>query len=159
VFFLYFTAVLPEAVLTAVSFKVQMLSISLATAGLRALHINASHAGAYINLSGLTVEVGSACSGFRLVVSMLAVAAFFAYIRQGPKWGKVALVVGALPLSIVANSLRIMLVSLVGREWGTTALRTAHDVTGYVLLLLTVGLLLIFARIVGCAKYKQMPSA
>ncbi|MDO8684574.1 MAG: exosortase/archaeosortase family protein [Armatimonadota bacterium] len=157
-FLLWFAAPPPESVLSVVSFKAQMLSINLATAGLNLVGAEAVSQGSHIALPGLIVDVGGACSGFRLVVSMLAIATFFAYIRKGTLYGKVILVAFALPLSIAVNSVRIMLISIVGRYWGISALKIAHDFTGYALLLVTAALLLLFARLVGCAKYKEMPA-
>jgi exosortase len=156
---LWFAAPPPESMLTAVSVKSQLLSISAATSGLNLLGIHVVSRGTFIDLPSLTVEVGSACSGYRLLVSMIAIASFFAYIRRGPLWGKVALVVFALPLSLAVNSLRIMAISMVGQQWGASTLRAVHDWTGYALLLVTAGLLLLFARLVGCAQYREMPLA
>jgi exosortase len=159
IFFLYFAAVLPESVLTALSFKAQMLSVKLASVCLRLIGVGAVSRGAFVELPGITVDVAGACSGFRLVVSMLAIAAFFAYIRRGAIWGKVAMIAFSLPLSLVINSVRIAAIAMVGQRWGESALRAAHDWTGYTLLIVTAGALLTFARIVGCGKYREMPLA
>jgi len=157
ILFLYFAAAPPEYVLTVSSFKLQMLSTKMAAASLRLLGLQAHSMGAFIDVNGFTVAVGAACSGFRLLVSMFAIAVFLAYVRRGPWWGKAALVAFVAPLSVGINSMRIMALSLVGRVWGESALRAAHDWTGYALLLVTAGALLLFARIVGCGNYKKAP--
>lgn len=154
---LWFSAPPPESMLTAVSVKSQLLSISAATSGLNLLGVHAVSRGTFIDLPSLTVEVGSACSGYRLLVSMIAIASFFAYVRRGPVWGKSALVAFALPLSLAVNSVRILAIAMVGQHWGAPTLKAVHDWTGYALLLVTAGLLLLFARLVGCAQYREMP--
>jgi exosortase len=156
---LWFAAPPPEALLTAASLKLQLVSLHAATYGLNTLGIHAASRGTFIDLPALTVEVGSACSGYRLTVSMLAIASFFAYIRRGPMWGKPALVAFALPLSLAVNSMRVMAIAMVGQRWGASVLTAVHDWTGYALLLVTAGLLLLFARVVGCARYREMPLA
>ncbi|MDO8589562.1 MAG: exosortase/archaeosortase family protein [Armatimonadota bacterium] len=158
-FLLWFAAPPPESLLTGLSLRVQLLSIRAAAAGLDFLGIGAASRGTFIDTPALTLEVGSACSGYRLVVSMLAIAAFFAYVRRGPGWSKPSLVAFALPLSLAANSVRIVTIAIVGQFWGAPGVTAAHNLTGYMMLVTTAGLLLLFARMVGCARYKEIPLA
>lgn len=158
VFLLYFAAVLPESLLTALSFKAQMLSVKVAVAGLNIAGMDATARGAFIDMPGITVEVANACSGFRLVVSMLAIASFFAYIRRGPLSGKTALILFAVPLGIVINSVRIIITAYSGHLWGEDVLKQVHDWAGMAVLFVCAGVLLLFARVVGCGNYKEMPS-
>ena len=88
---------------------------------------------------------------------MLAIASFFAYIRKGPLWGKIALIAFSLPLGLAVNSLRIVLTALSGHLWGEAVLKSVHGWAGIFTLFICAGILLLFARLVGCAKYKEMP--
>ena len=154
--YLFFMAVLPGDVLTKLSFRIQMISTIGATGILRMLGFDAVREGAAINLPNIEVMVGAPCSGFRMLISLFAFAFLLAYLKEGPRWGRVTMVVVTLPLSVVLNSLRIMMIALVGEFMGSEAMHSFHDYSGYIVLALAFVLLSLVARLVKCQKFSSM---
>jgi len=153
--YLYFMCVLPGFILTKLSFKIQMLSTTGGTMILRGLTMDAYQEGAVITLPNVLVEVGAPCSGFRLLISLFAFSVLFAYLKEGPWWGKALLVAFTLPLSLVVNSIRIALIAVVGEFMGSEAMHSFHDYSGYIVLILAFVVLSFFARLVKCRKFNS----
>lgn len=154
--YLYFMCVLPGSFLIMASFRVQMLSTQVATLILKAMTFDAERTGALISLPNIEVMVGAPCSGFRLLISLLAFAVLFAYLKEGPLWGRLFLVGFALPLSLIVNSIRITLIAIVGEYMGSEAMHSFHDYSGYIVLVLAFIILSLVARLVRCRKFNSM---
>jgi exosortase len=154
--YLYFMCVLPGFVLTIASFKIQMLSTIGATSLLRLLGFDAYSQGAMIILPNVEVMVGAPCSGFRLLISLLAFVVLFVYLKEGPLWGRASLLAFTVPLSLIVNSIRITLIALVGDYMGSDAMHKFHDYSGYLILVLAFVVLTLMARLVKCQKFNSM---
>jgi len=154
--YLYFMCVLPTFLLTMLSFRIQMLSTKGGTMLLRLLGFDAYREGAMITLPNIEVLVGAPCSGFRLLISLFAFSVLFAYLKEGPLWGRLSLVAITLPLSLLVNSIRITFIAIVGEFMGSDAMLAFHDYSGYIVLVLAFVALSLFARLVGCRRFSSM---
>lgn len=154
--YLYFMCVLPTFILTKASFGIQMLSTAGGTVLLKMIGLDAIRRGAMITLPNIDVLVGSPCSGFRLLISLFAFSALFAYLKEGPLWGRLTLVAFTLPLSVLLNALRIAMIAIVGEFMGSEAMHTFHDYSGYIVLVLAFVVLSYGARFVKCRKFNSM---
>lgn len=160
ILYLYFMCVLPGHLLAPASFRIQMLSTAGATLILKAAGLGVVRAGQVITMpNGVEAQVAEACSGFRLLISLFAFSVLFAYLKDGPLWGRLSLVAVTVPLSLVANSLRISLVCLVGQFWGVEEMHSFHDYSGYLVLLLAFIVLPQIARLVKCRDFNSMLSS
>lgn len=157
ILYLYFMCVLPGNVLGPFSFRVQMLSTAGATLMMKWIGLAVTRSGQIITMpNGVEAQVAEACSGFRLLISLFAFSILFAYLKEGPLWGRLSLVAVTLPLSLVANSFRIALVCLVGQYRGADAMHSFHDYSGYLVLLLAFIILPQIARLVKCRNFSSM---
>jgi exosortase len=154
--YLFFMCVLPGDVLTKLSFRIQMISTACATLMLRTVGLDASREGAAIHLPNIEVMVGTPCSGFRMLISLFAFAVLLSYLKEGPAWGRASLVAITLPLSILLNSFRVMMIAMVGEFFGESAMHSFHDYSGYIVLALAFVVLSLFARLVKCQKFNSM---
>lgn len=154
--FLFFMCVLPGFILTLLSFRIQLMSTSGAALLLKIAGLDPQQSGAAINLPNAQVLVGQPCSGFRLLISLMAFAIFFAYMREGPRWGKLVMVAATAPLSLVVNSIRIALVAVVGEFFGNEAMHAFHDYSGYLVLVLAFLILWQISKVVKCQKFKAV---
>ena len=154
--YLYFTCVLPGFILVMASFRIQMLSTMLGTAILNALQFHAERSGTMIALPNIEVMVGAPCSGFRLLISLFAFSVLFAYVKEGPWWGKAILISATLPLSVALNGIRIALIAIVGEYMGSEAMHSFHDYSGYLILILAFVLLSLLARFAKCRNFSSM---
>ncbi len=154
--YLYFMCVLPGFLLVLLSFRIQVLSTIVATSMLRGLTIDAYREGVSIVLPNIEVLVGAPCSGFRLLISLFAFSTLFVYLKEGPTWGKIGLIVVTLPLSVLLNSIRIALIAIVGEFMGSDAMHAFHDYSGYIMLLLAFISLSLLSRLFKCQKFNSM---
>lgn len=158
VFFLFFMCVLPESAVAALSFRAQMESTALAGLFLNAAGMDAVAHGARLTLPSASVQIGEACSGFRLLISLFAIGVFLAHIREIPKWRRYALAALALPLGLIVNALRIGAIAAVGEFEGRSAMIAAHDWTGWMVLFIAAALLLRLSRPEKCVSSSEISS-
>ena len=154
--YLYFMCVLPGFILVMVSFRIQVLSTMLGAAILNALQFHAERSGTMIALPNIEVMVGAPCSGFRLLISLFAFSVLFAYVKEGPWWGKAILISATLPLSVALNGIRVALIAIVGEYMGSEAMHSFHDYSGYLILILAFVLLSLLARFAKCRNFSSM---
>ncbi|WP_395737243.1 exosortase/archaeosortase family protein [Prosthecobacter sp.] len=97
-----------------------------------------------------SVGVAAPCSGMRSLFALLVVGALFSYFRQLTQWRRLALFSTILPIAIVANMVRILILIFAamtfGQKWaigGATEKETSafHEVTGIVVFLVALLLL------------------
>ncbi|MBI2841779.1 MAG: exosortase/archaeosortase family protein [Armatimonadetes bacterium] len=157
--FLYFMCVPPTQYLAKLSFKIQVLSTVAATSGLNLLSYDAVRNGTAIHLPNIEVLVGAPCSGFRMLIALLAFVIFFSYMKKGPMWGRLTLIALVIPLSLIANSIRVMMIALVGEHMGEEAMRSFHDYSGYIVLVIAFAILAALSKVVKCQDFKSMPDS
>lgn len=74
-----------------------------------------------IRIAGMdqSLVVAEECSGLGQIVSFLAFAALLGHLLARPRWHCLALMVGAIPVAIAANTLRVTLMNLGAAWFGT----------------------------------------
>lgn len=160
VFYLYFMCPIPEFLLTTVAFRIQMLSTQVATLMSKYMFfIDAYRVETGIQTSNVNVEVGEACSGFRMLVAITAFAVFLVYAVKGDLWRKVLFVLISMPLAVIVNSLRVALLVVVGHYWDPNLVPTLHDYSGYVVLIVAFALMYGIARLIGCREFRLTESS
>jgi exosortase len=152
--FLLFMVPWPGFLLSKTESATQLWSTAAATKILQVFFRDASHEGITIMMPSVAVKVATACSGFRTLISLFAFSTFFAYMKDGPKLGRIALVLSALPLGLVANSIRITMVALVGEYWGEDTMHVFHDYSGYIMLVVAFVALELISRMLKCRKFR-----
>ena len=85
----------------------QLFASKVTTSLLQLVGIPVMRNGNIINLPGYSLEVVEACSGLRSLVTLLALAALYAYFRLPGKVLPVVLFVAAIPIAIVTNVFRV----------------------------------------------------
>lgn len=122
-----------------------------AAESVRLLGIAASAVGSQVYLPSAAFTVGAPCSGLRSIVALLTLALLLAYMAHGPWWGKIALLIAALPIAIIANLVRVSSLFLVAEALGASAgLRYYHTFSSPLLFLLACALLLLTGRTFHC---------
>ena len=114
--FLLFMVPLPGVLLVAVSFKMKLAAAAAVTQLLALLGIPASQAGSMIHVPGLSVIVDDTCSGLRSLISLLALATLWTALLPpaAPRWRKGIILAAAVPVALLANIVRILILVLVG---------------------------------------------
>ena len=109
---------LPRILFAEITLPLQFLSSRLGSGLLDLAGIQNLREGNLIHLHSLTLDVAEACSGLRSLMSLVTVAVVYGYVFSSKRWLRLVLVIGAIPVAIVANGFRIMGSGLVGEYWG-----------------------------------------
>jgi exosortase len=133
--FLLFMVPLPGVLLIAASFTMKLTAASWATQLLNLLGLQAVQTGSTIHVPGASVIVDDACSGLRSLISLIALSTWWtallppaARLRH-----KLAMVAASIPLALVANMVRIVILVFVSAVYGTAAAEGfMHDGSGFV---------------------------
>jgi exosortase len=150
--FLIFMVPLPQIIFNAVAFPLQTLAAESATTVLDFLGIPVLRDGNVIHLSRISLGVSEACSGIRSLISLLALAVAWAYLSLPGLAAGAALVIAAVPITIVANTSRIVITGLIAHWFGIQyAEGFFHSFSGWVVFLVACGCLLATHRLISLA--------
>ncbi len=101
-----------------------------------------------ITLPNADLVIGAQCSGVNSLIALTALMVLAAYLLQGPWWGRLGLVVLAVPLAVLGNILRVASLLVVARFYGADAAFTYyHDYSGLVFFLLVFLLMFPLTRL------------
>ncbi len=107
--------------------------------------------GNQVSLPEANLVVGAQCSGLRSMVALFTLSVLFAFLVRGPWWGRLILVLSALPIALVGNLARVASLLIVAYHWGAdVGFRFYHDYSGYVFFLVAFLTLIGIARLVRC---------
>ncbi len=135
--FLLFMIPPPGLLWSSVSLPLQLLASSAAEASLHLAGVPVVREGNVIHLENHSLEIASACSGIRSLVTLLALAALLADGSLGgtggPRsfWGKISLVLLAIPVAVLVNALRVSSAALVATNAGRETVDKFHGISGF----------------------------
>lgn len=104
---------LPELITYKLTLPLQLLSSRLASGILQFLGVPVFREGNIIDLGTQQLQVVSACSGLRYILSLLALGIVFCYFYQRTVWKAGILLVSLIPAAIIANALRVAAIALI----------------------------------------------
>jgi exosortase len=127
-----------------ITFPLQILASKTATFLLNGIGVPAIREGNIILLPNARLEVAEACSGIRSLFSLITLTVIYGYLAETRIGVRILLALIAIPVSILANALRIAVTGLVVQYWGIEGAQgTRHLLSGW--LIFAGSLLLIFA--------------
>jgi exosortase len=143
VLFLIFMIPLPMVLVANISFKLKVFAAQLATNILNNhLRIPCLQDGSTIRMQHTQVIVDDVCSGLRSLISLTALGAIFAYWINANLFKKSLVFLSTIPIAVVTNAMRIVLLSSVSEIWGAQyAVGLFHDLSGLVVFALAFVLL------------------
>lgn len=105
--------------------------------------------GVVLSIGPYQLLVADACSGMRSIFSLVAVGLLYLHLmRHANPWRNAALLAIVIPMAVLANALRVMVLALITFHFGYAAGQGyAHGLAHVVLFLAAVGLLLAFDRL------------
>jgi exosortase len=132
-----------STLLDQITFPLQILASRAATFFLTGAGIPAVREGNIILLPTARLEVAEACSGIRSLFSLITLTVIYGYLAETRTSIRILLALIAVPVSILANALRIAVTGLVVQQWGIeSAQGTRHLLSGW--FIFAGSLLLIF---------------
>lgn len=109
---------LPGVLYYKVSTSLQMISSELGVAILKMLSVPVFLEGNIIDLGVMRLHVAEACSGLRYLFPILSFSYIFAVLYRGPVWHKAVLLLSAVPITVVMNSVRIAIAGIIANYYG-----------------------------------------
>ncbi len=117
-----------------VSTWLQLISSRLGVYFLDFLRVPVFLDGNIIDLGVYRLHVAEACSGLRYLFPILSFSYIFAVLYKGPTWHKAMLLLSAVPLTIVMNSIRIAVAGLIVNSYGISYVQGfSHFFEGWVI--------------------------
>ena len=153
--FLVFMTPLPQVLIIHISFKMKILAAQVAAVIINIMGIPAVRAGSIINLPNTSLTIGSPCSGLRSLISLTALGAIYAYLTELSLLKKLTLFLASIPLALIANIIRIVLLLLVAFVYGAeVATGKFHDFSGFLVFIFALAGLMIAGRFLSWQKEK-----
>lgn len=155
--FLAFAIPLPYFLDSTLSWRLQLLSSQLGVTLIRLVDVPVHLEGNVIDLGNYKLQVVEACSGLRYLYPLMSLGFIVAWLFQGSMWQRAVLLLSPIPIAIVMNSVRLLVVALLVNQWGPDhAKGPMHFFEGWVVFLACAGLLL--AQAYAMARYGQRKS-
>jgi exosortase len=127
-----FMVPLPYRVERWLAVPLQSIATKSSCWGLQLLGQPAIAEGQAILVGDVHVDIAETCSGLRMLVAIVALAYACAVLFSRPWWERLLLIVCALPVALIANSLRIIATAFVYLHAPSdVALAIGHDLTGW----------------------------
>ena len=122
IFFLFFMIPLPGMVVSALTMPMKTF-VSWATEHiLYALGYPISRNGVILYLGQYQLLVADACAGLHTLFSLEAMGLFYLHLTRHESWGRnTALAILIIPISLTANTIRVMTLSLITYHFGDEA--------------------------------------
>jgi exosortase len=116
-----------------VAVPLQHLMAICSTAALNALGIATQRVGTGIYSNMFQFNVDKPCSGIQSLMALTTVTAAYAYVTQHEQWKRWLLFLSAVPLAVLGNMARVILVALIAQIYGQKLAMDLHDtVAGYI---------------------------
>ena len=116
--FLFFMIPLPAIVFNAIALPLQGLAANNAAWALDLVGVPVLLDGNVMHLSHTSLGVTEACSGIRSLISLLALATAWSCITFESWTKRFILIVSAVPITILANSMRVLITGFIAHHYG-----------------------------------------
>ncbi|MBE0414689.1 VPLPA-CTERM-specific exosortase XrtD [Yoonia sp.] len=137
---------LPGVIYYKTTTYLQFVSSELGVWFLKLLSVPVFLDGNIIDLGVIRLHVAEACSGLRYMFPILSFSYIFAALYQGPGWHRVVLLLSAVPIAIVMNSIRIAVAGIIVQYYGDAWLDGfTHFFEGWVIFLACIIILFMLA--------------
>ena len=137
---------LPGVIYYKLSTWLQFISSELGVWFLQLLAVPVFLDGNIIDLGVMKLHVAEACSGLRYLFPILSFSYIFAVLYKGPMWHKAVLLLSAVPITVLMNSVRIAIAGYIVNYYGIEWVEGfSHFFEGWVIFLACILLLFLLA--------------
>lgn len=144
---LVFMLPLPQFLYWQVNTTLQLISSEVGVGLVRFAGVPVFLDGNIIDLGVYKLQVAEACSGLRYLFPIMSFTYVFAVLYRGPVWHKLVLLLSAVPLAILMNSVRIGIIGiLVDAQGIEQAEGFLHAFEGWVIFLACIAILFAMAK-------------
>jgi exosortase len=130
-----------------ITLPLQIVASKIASLLLMFAGVPSVREGNIIFLPSARLEVAEACSGIRSLFSLLTLTIIYGYLAESRIGIRVLLASLAVPVSVLANALRVALTGLVVERWGIqSAQGTLHMFSGWLIFIASLGFIFLLHR-------------
>jgi|SRR5581483_228021 len=151
IMFLFFAVPMPDWLIDAATVPLKVLISDIVTQALYGLGYPIAQNGVMIMIGSYQLLVKDACSGMNSIFALSAIGLFYVYaFRSDAKIRALLLLAAIVPITIVANFIRVLALVLIAYYGGIDAVEgTLHDLTGIGLFIVAVFLMFLFDGFLG----------
>ncbi len=151
-----FVIPLPQHIYAPITMSLKLISSKLAFFVISLAGIPVHVEGNIIDLGNTQLHVIDACSGLRYVLPLMAIAILYVHYSQKHWFKKVILVFSALPISMFMNGLRVGIIAILYERVSPKVIEGFyHEFSGWVIFVLSFGLLVCFDHIMKFLPLKD----
>jgi exosortase D (VPLPA-CTERM-specific) len=148
---------LPGVIYYKMTTSLQLISSELGVFFLRLFDVPVFLDGNIIDLGVMRLHVAEACSGLRYLFPIMSFSYIFAVLYRGPIWHKAILLLAAVPITVLMNSVRIAVAGVIANRFGLEWLDGfTHFFEGWVVFIACIILLFLLAWILLRFQKEQM---
>ncbi len=140
ILFLILMFPIPGGVIGPLRGELQSIATKVSVFSLQTMGVPALARGNVIALPDAEVGVAEACSGLRMLISFTALVVGFTMFIQRTKTEKTILLVSIIPIAIIVNAWRVVMVSL-ATQYAPDWADAVHDAAGLGMMLLALAIL------------------
>lgn len=128
----------------------QRLATQSSTFALQTLGVPASYSGTTISVGEQQLNVVEACSGLRMLTIFVALSFAVALVIDRPIWERIVIIASSVPIALLVNMVRITVTGIMYEHFSAElAQKVFHDLAGYVMMPLALGLLFLEFQILS----------
>lgn len=143
-FFLVFMVPMPLDLINKLTLELKLVAASLGSTLTNLLGTPNIREGSIVYLPNTTVTVDAPCSGLKSLITFLAMGSLYAYIVHHAPFRRWFLVLLCVPIAIVANLVRVVLILMISNHYGTAIITNDLLHKGFGLLVFVIGLICFF---------------
>lgn len=156
--FLLLMIPIPTIIFNQITFPLQLLASRVAAAMLPLFSVPILREGNVIILPNMALEVAEACSGIRSLMSLVTLAIIYGYLMEKRVAARWLLALGAIPISVAANSVRIIGTGLLVQYWDPDkAQGFFHAFSGWLIFVVSLVMLYLLHALMQVAWRKNHP--
>ncbi len=142
---------IPLPFLEELGFSLQYTSVNASGWFLGVVGLSITTVGPEIHLGDTVFTIGIPCSGVNTLIALLALAAVYAYLLEGPFYKRAIVFVIAFPIAMLANILRIASIIMVANYYGVeVAMGFFHSASSPLFFIIAFLCLVLLGRLIGC---------
>lgn len=158
--FLFLMIPIPAILYNQITFPLQLLASRLAAAALALVGIPVLREGNVITLPSMALEVAEACSGIRSLMSLITLAIIYGFVTEKRLAIRYLLAVAAVPVAVMANSVRIIGTGILVQYWNADAAQGYfHASWGWMIFVISMLMLYAFHELMRTIWRKESAGA
>jgi exosortase len=140
--FLFLMLPLPNRIESMITLPLQQWATVSAVFSLETLGYSVIRHGNVIQIGDTMVAVAEACNGLRMLTAFFVISGFVVLISKRNRWEKIALLISAIPIALICNTVRLTLTSI-AYTWvqSETMEEFFHDFGGLAMMPFAIGII------------------